>query len=329
MTDPLREARVEDERMALCLQELAEGGQLLRSHLEYLRRATRNDPAREPLLSLGLDVARVFRQRVEWFGRACHLCPRTSLEMSGRREEVSINRVELWRFYVPIGQALVHRARSEDSVRVLAGVAGPPGSGKSIFSALLTAVINASLQKDQFRAVRCSLDGFHFPNEYLATHFVRSGRKKVPLQSRKGAPETFDVDGFLSALQRLSSEPEVSMPRYDRQLHEPVPDAVKIMPAHQIVIVEGNYLLLEEGRWVKVRDKLAPCLFLSIPLEAVKRRLIERHMRGGRERNDAGRHFERVDRPNFERCMAGSRRADVIVHRNTEQQIEGVSNARM
>lgn len=246
------------------------------------------------------------------------------MTVSGRREEALMSLTELWRFYLPLSQALFQMAQREDCVRVSAGVTGPPGSGKSVFSALMDKVINVCLTDHEIHAATCSLDGFHFSNNYLDSHSVSEGGERVALRTRKGAPDTFDVDGFLQALDRLNSDPTVLMPRYDRRLHDPVPDAIEIEHSDRIVLVEGNYLLLEEGRWADVASRLNPCLFLDISLEAVKPRMIERHMRGGRDRADAARHFDRVDRANFEKVMANANRADLVISRNKNQRIEAV-----
>ncbi len=317
------------DEAARCLQELAAGRRPVKERLECLRDATQNDPATEAMSSLGYDPGTFFDERVEWFRRASYLCPRTSVTVSGRCEEALISSAELWRFYLPLAQVFYRKSRTKHKLRVLVGVAGPPGSGKSVFSALLAEVFNAATEDQDIRAAMCSLDGFHFTNDYLETHSVRSGAEEVPLSSRKGAPESFDVEAFLDALQGLESKPKVAMPRYDREIHDPVPNAVSIGPADRIAIVEGNYLLHGEGLWNRVAARLDLRLFLDIPIEAVRPRIIERHVRGGRERKDAIRHFKQVDKVNFGMCMSSAHRADLMLSRNSAQRIEGVSKARM
>ncbi len=154
---------------------------------------------------------------------------------------------------------------SPDS-RHLIAVAGPPGSGKSTFSELLVRTLNRA---GPDRARILPMDGFHYDDAILEERGQRA---------RKGAPFTFDLDGFDSILSRLrkNDAPEVAVPVFDRAI-EISRGAARIIPrAVDIVIVEGNYLLLDKEPWAKLREHFALTVHLDVPLPELRVRLEER-----------------------------------------------------
>lgn len=190
----------------------------------------------------------------------------------------------------PVAQAEAMLARGG---RVL-GIAGPPGSGKSTLADRL-------LRHFGTRAALLPMDGFHMANEELH----RLGRA-----GRKGAPDTFDVDGYLDALQRVRRrEHDVLVPRFHREIEEPVAGAIRISVDTELVITEGNYLLLPMGRWGEVAALLDDRWLLR-PDDAVRRaRLVARHEAHGRTPTEARSWVDEVDEPNAELVSARSTRA--------------------
>jgi pantothenate kinase len=179
--------------------------------------------------------------------------------------------------------------------RVL-GIAGPPGSGKSTMADRL-------LHHFGSRAALLPMDGYHFANEEL----VRMG-----LAHCKGAPETFDVQGYIDTLQRVRRrDHDVLAPRFHREIEEPVAGAIRIATDADLVITEGNYLLLAQGPWAGV----APLLderWLLRPDDAVRRaRLVARHEAHGRSPVEARSWVDEVDEPNAQLVIAHSGRAHV------------------
>ncbi len=177
--------------------------------------------------------------------------------------------------------------------RVL-GIAGEPGSGKSTLAERLLAHFGE-------RAALLPMDGFHFANEEL---------HRLGLAHRKGAPETFDVDGYVATLERVRARAhDVLVPRFHREVEEPFAGAIRIAVTTDIVITEGNYLLLPMGRWGDV----APLLderWLLRPDDARRRaRLVARHVLHGRSRTEALSWVEEVDEPNAELVRSRSIRA--------------------
>lgn len=183
--------------------------------------------------------------------------------------------------------------------RRLLGITGAPGSGKSTLAAVLGEALG-----EQARVV--GMDGFHLARTELA---------RLGNTDRKGAPDTFDVLGFVALLTRLrhNGEDVVYAPRFDRALEEPIAGAVPVPRAVPLVIVEGNYLLLEDGAWAAVRPLLERCWYLEPGDRLRRNRLIARHQAFGRSPAAARDRALGSDERNARLITASRSRADLIV----------------
>jgi pantothenate kinase len=179
--------------------------------------------------------------------------------------------------------------------RAILGIAGPPGAGKSSLAGRLVAELGSD------RAVVIGLDGFHLSDALLRA----SG-----LRDRKGAPETFDRDGYVALLRRLrEASSTVYAPAFDRALEDSIAAAVAVPTAVPLVITEGNYLLY----WPEIAGLLDQVWFLA-PDPAVRRRLlIERHVAFGKSLPDAQHWTDTSDERNAELIEAGRSRADLVL----------------
>jgi pantothenate kinase len=83
---------------------------------------------------------------------------------------------------------------------------------------------------------------------------------------RRGAPFTFDAEAFIQLVTTLkttpvttSLEPEIiiSAPSFDHAAKDPVENAICISSRSRIVIVEGNYTLLNQNPWNDVAESWA------------------------------------------------------------------------
>jgi len=157
-------------------------------------------------------------------------------------------------------------------------------------------------------AVVLPMDGYHLPQARL----VELGRRY-----RMGAPDTFDVDGFLATLSALravdNSGNPVLAPGFDRGIEEPVPDAIRILQELSTVVVEGNYLLLESGGWGRVAPMLDATVFVQVDRGIRLDRLIERHERFGKSPADARAWALGPDERNAQLIEATATRADRVV----------------
>jgi pantothenate kinase len=184
--------------------------------------------------------------------------------------------------------------------RTLLGVAGPPGAGKSRMARFVVAAAGSGV------AAIVQQDGFHLRNDVLTT----LGRR-----DRKGAPDTFDVDGFVDLLDRLrvAGDRAVAVPVFRREVEEVV-DAGEVIGAQtELLVVEGNYLLLDEPPWARVAERLDMSLYVDAPAAVRRRRLLDRQRRTYGSAEAAARWVERVDEPNARIVEATRVRADVVV----------------
>jgi pantothenate kinase len=224
---------------------------------------------------------------------------------------VTAERAEVEKFYDPLALYLLNLRRAEN--RLMVAVAGPPGSGKTVFATLLAAVINA--EADRNEAVVIPLDGWHFPNQYLDTHTIRQMGQTLPLRQMKGSPPTFNTEAAFACLGKIRQGGPVSYPVYSRMKHEPVADGGRVEPFHHIVIVEGNYWLLREAPWIKFRPLFDISIFLAAKPETLLDGLRQRQLRSGRSAEAAEQQVMHVDLPNIELVLKNSATANIVVHK--------------
>lgn len=185
--------------------------------------------------------------------------------------------------------------------RLIVGIAGPPASGKSTLAAALREALNGAAAPDGAGEVAtiAALDGFHYDDAVL------NARGHRP---RKGAPFTFDAVGYAAMLERLAAPAReaVAVPVFDRNLELSRAAAAIVEPHHRIVITEGNYLLLDDDVWRRVRDRLDFSVFLDVPAEELRRRLMERWLGHGYPLAEAKEKTEKNDLVNARLVMVTS-----------------------
>ncbi|GAB3608380.1 nucleoside/nucleotide kinase family protein [Humibacter ginsengiterrae] len=188
--------------------------------------------------------------------------------------------------------------------RVLLGIVGAPGAGKSTLAAALAQ--EATRRGRAHEVAVLPMDGFHLADAALI---------RLERLDRKGAIDTFDGHGLLGLLRRILAEPDhtVYAPAFERDLEQPIAGSIAIEPAVRFVIVEGNYLLDLEEPWRSIRSLLTEAWFIETPDDVRLPRLIARHERFGKSPADARAWVERVDEANARRIAACRDRADLIV----------------
>ncbi|KOG09988.1 pantothenate kinase [Streptomyces viridochromogenes] len=197
---------------------------------------------------------------------------------------------------------LVARARAlaEPGGRRVLGLAGAPGAGKSTLAGRLVARLDGL-------AALVPMDGFHLAQAELE----RLGRA-----GRKGAPDTFDAAGYTALLARLRAPvpgTTVYAPAFDRALEEPVAGSIAVPPDVPLVVTEGNYLLHDEGPWAAVLPLLDEAWYLDLDARRRIPRLVERHVRFGKDRDLAERWVRESDEANARLVARGRDRAHLVV----------------
>lgn len=203
--------------------------------------------------------------------------------------------------------------------KYIVGLAGPPGAGKSTVASEVVRRVNtfwsqkhtkgsAALLPTKEIAAMLPMDGFHL---YRAQLDAMEDPKEA--HARRGAPWTFNPSLFLKCLHTLRTEGSVYAPSFDHGVGDPVENDIFVKPQHKIVIVEGNYLLLEEDVWTEIRDLFDEKWFIDIDIDISMQRVLKRHIATGKEPDVAAWRISYNDRPNAELILESRKNADLVI----------------
>ncbi|MCV7054287.1 nucleoside/nucleotide kinase family protein [Mycolicibacterium gilvum] len=192
--------------------------------------------------------------------------------------------------------------------RAVLGIAGSPGAGKSTLVELLAARIRQ--MRGPGWVAHVPMDGFHLADAQL---------RRLGLLDRKGAPETFDAAGYAHALNRIRTDvdSDVYVPGFDRDLEQPLAAALVVPASARLVLTEGNYLLLDQPAWRRVRRTLDQTWFVSADDSLRVERLIARHVEFGKTAAAARAWVGTVDEANAALVTSTAAAADRIVVNGT------------
>lgn len=183
--------------------------------------------------------------------------------------------------------------------RFIVAIAGPPGAGKSMLAERLRDLL------PERSAVVVPMDGFHYDDAVLGQRGLRP---------RKGAPETFDFGGFEALLQRIrAAEADIAIPVFDRVMELSRAGASIISADAKFILVEGNYLLLDEEPWSALASLFDFGIFVDVPRFELERRLLERWREHGKSDDEARAWVASNDLPNVDRVLTRRRKADLVI----------------
>lgn len=194
--------------------------------------------------------------------------------------------------------------RTAATPRVLIGIAGAPGAGKSTLAAALSARLAGSAAPLAARVAHVPMDGFHLADAALDL---------LRLRDRKGAPETFDAPGYAALLRRIADGETVWAPSFERELEQPLAQAIPVPASARVVISEGNYLLLPTAEWAAVRAAFTEVWFCTVDDAVRTERLIRRHVEFGKTPDAARDWVAAVDDRNAQLVAATADAADLVI----------------
>lgn len=206
---------------------------------------------------------------------------------------------------------LAVRARSlvRDDDRVVLGITGTPGAGKSTLAEALVRLLQrappAGTPWHNWVAY-LPMDGFHLADAEL---------NRLNRRERKGAPDTFDVAGYTALLRRIRDDDDqvIYAPAFERTLEQPIAGSIPLERGARLIITEGNYLLYSEGDWAAVRAHLDEVWYCQVEREERVRRLVSRHERFAKPHEAALQWVLTVDERNADLVDATSARADLVI----------------
>lgn len=187
--------------------------------------------------------------------------------------------------------------------RAILGITGAPAAGKSTYAEQLT----AELIGLGHQVALVPMDGYHLAQAAL---------EELGLAAVKGAPQTFDGNGFVALLERVkrSAEETIWAPRFDRELEDSIAASIPVAPEVSLVITEGNYLLLDSMPWARARGLLDEVWYIDLSDDIRHERLEARHRRYGRSPAEAHERTFGSDEANARLIASTRSAADAILH---------------
>lgn len=193
--------------------------------------------------------------------------------------------------------------RAAGAKRFIAAIAGPPASGKSTLAEELSRCIDARCGGPASAVV--AMDGYHLDNAVLDSRGLRH---------RKGAPETFDANGFVRMMRRIAdNDGPVSVPGFDRETDAVIEGVQLVGRNHRIILVEGNYLLLALKPWSETHPLFDLTVFLNPGIAEINERLVQRWLAHGLDAAAARRRAMSNDIPNAKHVLENSVEAELTI----------------
>ena len=233
--------------------------------------------------------------------------------VNGIDVEASYSEQAVSGIFIPLLKTLTEK-QNEKSRRILLMLAAPPGAGKSTLMSFLEKLSNETPGLSPVRII--GMDGFHRRQEYLLTHEVLWYGKQVRMVDIKGAPVTFDLESLTERIKRIAAGEKCGWPIYDRLLHNPVENAITI--DDDIVLLEGNYLLLDEDGWRELSTYADYTVSVRAPEPLLRTRLIDRRIKTGVEVGPATDFVDFSDMRNVRLCLEHSKPADLQLELNED-----------
>lgn len=239
------------------------------------------------------------------------------VNINGIDVEAGYSEENIEEIFSPLLKRLADMRRSKGE-RVLLMLAAPPGAGKSTLSSFLEYYAKELLPEMTVQAI--GMDGFHRRQEYLLTHETEVDGRLIPMVQIKGAPITFDLKELTEKIRTVAEGKTCEWPSYDRHLHNPVENAIRV--TGDIVILEGNYLLLDEEGWRDLHEMADYTIFIRAKEDCLRNRLIDRKEASGNSRKKAEEFVDFSDMRNVKVCLEHSLKPDLELCINDDGEFE-------
>ena len=226
------------------------------------------------------------------------------LNVNGFAIEARYFQENVEKLFLPLIKTLSDMKTKKEK-RFIVYLAAPPGAGKTTLSLFLAYL--SEITKKMLRIQSVGIDGFHYPQEYIEKHNVIINGEAVPMRRVKGSPETFDLQKLTESI-KLLREKDVKWPIYDRNLHDVVQDAVLVQG--DIVLIEGNWLLLDEAGWRELLPFCDYSIFITAEESMLKERLVRRKVSGGTSPEKASEFYAQSDSVNITRALKNRLKSD-------------------
>jgi len=231
-----------------------------------------------------------------------------TFDINGIQVDASYSDRSVNELFLPLLRRLTEMQK-EKGKRILVMLAAPPGAGKSTLCSFLEKLSKENEDICDIQAI--GMDGFHRRQEYLLSHTTFRDGKEIKMVEIKGAPITFDLEKFTLAIEQVISGSDCYWPVYDRQLHNPVENVIHI--TGNIVLLEGNYLLLNEDGWRSLKEMADYTISITADESMLRKRLIDRKMKSGSggDLEKSTKFVDYSDMANVRLCLEKSDKPDL------------------
>lgn len=229
-------------------------------------------------------------------------------EINGLSVEAFYSEESIEQIFLPLLRELTEMQKKKNA-RILVMLAAPPGSGKSTLLHFLKYL--SENVKDITAVTTIGMDGFHHYQEYLDCHTMIRDGKEYLMKEFKGAPETFDLSLLAERVKKVSNGESCGWPEYYRIAHNRIDDAITV--DGDIVLLEGNYLLLNWEGWKELSSYADYTIKIIADEKLLKNRLVNRKAQSGISKEDAEGFVERSDLYNVRTCLRDSMEADLVL----------------
>jgi len=225
------------------------------------------------------------------------------LNVNGHMIDAQFDEENIQNIFIPLLQKWT-TLQKEKQERILVLLAAPPGCGKTTTSLFLEFLSHQINGLTPIQAI--GMDGFHQYQDYLESHYIKRNEQMILMKEVKGCPETFNVNKLIEKIKETKTD-DTFWPLYNRSIHDPQENLVYIDA--KIVLIEGNYLLLDEEPWCQIHQLFDDTIFIEADSDELKKRLISRKMRGGTPYHLASQFYFNSDGVNVERVLKHSLKA--------------------